>query len=563
MPRAAVAEAAAPARLDAARDPAAPRQQQQQQHLQQRQHQRAASPPPPSLAQGTTDSGAGGDGFGIGGSPEYPWTARRGRWADDDPPCDQQEEGDGSQYAADDLAADDGDDGPNAWDDEVSEETLKQRWQQECRAVRALEDCGTSETCEALAAAKAARDRARQLWMDAKEPRPVAIRMGWAQKRLDKAQRSLERCRSALAQFEVETESRREALRKDIEEAEHRCQMRWEQMDALNAEAGEMASGGASGGGVRRGDDRRIDDLAKGLLAVIECLDEGSEARSRANLLLAQVACASEPVRGESWRCHIGSDDGEASNAMDTDCGRQCEDDSRQGHGEQARWSERAHGRWNKGQGDGTGATSNVTRSPGEVRGGHATSRASTQGATGGQNAARAGDADGGDGATRTGHGGQAQAAGARTETPAEGGAQGNTGGPPHGGRAVRAREESPCRASAAKQHRGHDIEQVVSVEAGGDDQARARKLMQEQALVVAATVGSNSTFGDEQSRQLAGQLYAHKVELVKARATAAGLDTMPGGRQLIELDPQSFNAWVAEHLEPAEARARDDEKDL
>ncbi len=97
-----------------------------------------------------------------------------------------------------------------------------------------------------------------------------------------------------------------------------------------------------------------------------------------------------------------------------------------------------------------------------------------------------------------------------------------------------------------------------MSVEGEGDDQMRARKLQQEQALMAAAAAEANATFGDERSRQIAGQLYAHKVELVKARAETAGIVPRVGDKALIELSPEEFGQWVKEKLEPAEREAQE-----
>ncbi len=97
----------------------------------------------------------------------------------------------------------------------------------------------------------------------------------------------------------------------------------------------------------------------------------------------------------------------------------------------------------------------------------------------------------------------------------------------------------------------------------GSDDLARARKLYEEQSLAIEAARQANAEFGDEQSRQIAGQLYAHKVDLVRARAEAVGVRPMLGDKQLIELAPQDFTAWIKEHLEPAEAAAAGEAKEL
>ncbi len=94
----------------------------------------------------------------------------------------------------------------------------------------------------------------------------------------------------------------------------------------------------------------------------------------------------------------------------------------------------------------------------------------------------------------------------------------------------------------------------TVSVEGSGDDAARAAKLMHEQETAIRAAQSAHAKFGDDVSMQIAGQLYAHKVELVRGRAVAAGVEPSTGGRQLLQLTPEELNAWVAQVLAPAEA---------
>jgi hypothetical protein len=99
-------------------------------------------------------------------------------------------------------------------------------------------------------------------------------------------------------------------------------------------------------------------------------------------------------------------------------------------------------------------------------------------------------------------------------------------------------------------------------VELGGDDTARAQKLQQEQQIAIWAARNAQSMFGDAASRASAGQLYAHKVQLVEKRANEIGLAPQVEGKHLIDLAPEEFTAWVNDVLVPAEKEARE-AKDL
>ncbi len=152
---------------------------------------------------------------------------RRRRWADDTPPCDRtKEDAEGeSQYGDEDAEWEDEEEEDNAWQHQPSAEDLRSRWVVERRAVKALEraewDDGSGPTA-ALSAARLARDRAEQTWRAAIAPKPVSIRMGTAQRKVDRAQRAVDKATMALKQFEEEAEHRREVLQKALEAAEKR-----------------------------------------------------------------------------------------------------------------------------------------------------------------------------------------------------------------------------------------------------------------------------------------------------------------------------------------------------
>ncbi len=117
-----------------------------------------------------------------------------------------------------------------------------------------------------------------------------------------------------------------------------------------------------------------------------------------------------------------------------------------------------------------------------------------------------------------------------------------------------RKREGDEGENDRCKSHRGEDEVQDVSVELGGDDAARAAQLQKEQAIAIWAARNAQSIFGDNTSRAIAGQLYAHKVKLVEQRAVAVGVVAKArDGRDLVELAPEEFTEWVQAVLEPAE----------
>ncbi len=453
---------------------------------------------------------------------------RRGRWADSCPPCDRMAQDDNSDYEDEDACMDEGEDDADVgwgWGEQPTPEDLKSRWLQECRAVRALEraewDC--EETSAALLAARNARDRAEKKWKDARDPIPVSVRLGYAQKKFDKARRALDKCSGIMADFEEETERRRAELQLQIREAEGRLRQRQSQLDELHREAGDLAAGGPAnrkGGGDEGEAERLVGVMARELQAFVESLDEGSEARGKANLLLARVATAS--TRAEHQSFDIATDAGkEESN--DEQMGNQGTHLRRSSWGGSASsgsrrdptWCENAQGRWNKSRQDNEvnkgesqrGAAAKVT-SGGEAQG-LATGGKPTEGAAAATTTTTSTTTNlsGREGSSDAG-----KAAGAEDHSR-------------RGRETAKGREEGVEQPSN-KSHRGHDLGEETSVEACGDDAARAAKLQKEQQAAIEAAQAANATFGDETSMHIAGQLYAHTHS-----GAAAGESTSSGHR--------------------------------
>ncbi len=496
---------------------------------------------------------------------------RRARWADQVPPCDMggdDEDDDG--YAEEDVAWEDleGDErqqeGEADADGEPEPEQLRRLWEQEGKAVRVLEQQGLPDDSPVLIAAREARDRSEEAWRRAKKPQPLATRMGWMQRKLDRAARALEKARLEYESFEEQTEQRRQFLQSKIKEAEEWYWHRDSQMEELHAEAGELVSGGPSStAATRNSADSDAEQLrsafAKEMQAFAESLEEGTDARSKANLLLAKLETVRPSTKGPE-QFHIG---GEHQRGCSWEHGPALKGKAR-GASTCNRWSVDAGGRWNKAQ----GAKGSATGAKGGTNDDDAQDMADADSLDGEKamatlaqtGATRTGDGarTGGKGGAERGRGG---AAGAASQSPtavprdAVRGEAGQASGKGRAAGMVRPREEDdgPC----PKSHRGHDILVDDVADADEGDDRRAERLRQEQAAAMAAAVEANAVFGDEKSRQIAGQLYAHQVEMAKRRAEKVNVPVEVGGKQLIELSPEDFGEWVRSALEPAEAGAR------
>ncbi len=478
---------------------------------------------------------------GMGGAGADAQPQRRGRWADETPPCDRMQDDGGSAYADEDAGWNEEDmededefDGSNAWEDRPTEEDLKSRWLQACRAVRALEkmEKGDDEPSSALLAARNARDTAERAWRDMLTPKPVSLRLGYAQKKFDKAQRAVDKAMQELQQFEEDVDLRRGELREAVEAAERRRDTRQEELDALHQEAGDLA-----GGRGRTRDDgggHRVSDmLAKELQALVELLEEGSEARGRANLLIAKVATVAARDEQSHYNIHTDGEDANEDEGADFQAVARRGRGPRRAEAEQApskgyTWDTNAHGRWSRQKGatggGGCGAATNTANGN--------TGKGSTS-------------ADGSD-MPRPGC----------AQEPSDGFPQPMAAAGARGRKNARGHDDVALNHPCWESHRGEDEVRDVSVEADGDDAARAAELKLEQDAAIAAAQKANATFGDEASMQIAGQLYARKVQQVVDRAKAAGVAPASDGKALIELTPHDLNEWVRSVLAPLEAEA-------
>ncbi len=511
----------------------------------------------PATAGNAATEAQGGPGEGQRAAGEPP----RARWADQTPPCDLANgDDDDSMYADDDAAwedleADECQDDAEA-DAEPEPEHLRRLWEQEGRAVRLLEQQGLPDTSPVLIAARQARDQSEDNWRKARKPQPLAVRMGWMQKKVDRAAKALERARLDYEAFEEDVAQRREQLQSRIKVAEEWFWHRDGQMEELHAEAGGLVAGGGPGGTAehdsRRNEAEQLRSIfAKEMQAFAESLEEGTDARSKANLLLAKLETA-QPAGGPE-QYHIGG----TQDGLQDDAEWSVYKGKAKGTRRHSKWNVDAGGRWNRAQGI-KGAAVGPSAGCAAQGGEHVCG--TTPAATVQPAAPKAGANanNGAKGGAERGKGGEAGTS-SQSPTAVSGevpqGEVGHATGKGRNAGSVRPRDDEggPC----PKSHRGSGGDGGEPGQVGEDDAQRAERLRQEQAIAMAAALEANAVFGDEKSRQIAGQLYAHQVDMAKRRAEKVGVPVVIGGKQLIELSPEDFGDWVRSALEPAEAGAR------
>jgi hypothetical protein len=136
----------------------------------------------------------------------------------------------------DDGDIDEADDGEP--EDAPGPSELRQQWQQEVGVVKQLARQGLSPDHPAMLAAVAARDDAEGKWRWAKTPAPLATRLGWAQKKLDRAVAIQAGTRQEMSALERQFKDDMAALQSRMDEDSARVKKRRQQLEAVQAEAG-------------------------------------------------------------------------------------------------------------------------------------------------------------------------------------------------------------------------------------------------------------------------------------------------------------------------------------
>ncbi len=240
------------------------------------------------------------------------------------------------EYADLDRAMDEGeeeDEDAGRADDEMGPAELRKRWLVEVGIAKQLARQGLAAGHPALVAACEARDAAERRWREAKEPAPVAKRLGWAHQKLDRAVEIQAATQADIAELEKDYAAKRADLQARLEADMQRVHKRRQQLAAIQGEAGAGAPAdaklrGADGEAIRRACGTLRDRVAPALSALAEQLGTGSEAWTTVNALLSSLVESQQVLEQAVGDAHgpaeafdIGGDDDAWSESHDVGAG--------------------------------------------------------------------------------------------------------------------------------------------------------------------------------------------------------------------------------------------------
>ncbi len=204
---------------------------------------------------------------------------------------------------------------------------LRRRWNDEVALVKRLARQGMDQRHPAMVAAVAARDAAEQKWRLHKDPTPLATRLGWAQRRFDKAIALQTRTKERLAELEQEYERQKTELMVKLDADTARTAKRKKELAEIQDEAsGERPQPRTGDGGeeVRRACAKTCEDMRKhvapGLTLLAEQLESGTEAWTMLTAIVSTLNTAHDELQRAvdsadtgAQRFDIGEEDDAAS----------------------------------------------------------------------------------------------------------------------------------------------------------------------------------------------------------------------------------------------------------
>ncbi len=433
---------------------------------------------------------------------------------------------------------------------------LKQKLDAEEATVRLLVREGMADEHPAMRAAVAAKETALRAWQAARRPHPIGRRMGWAQRRLDRASKSRDKIREELAQFDDEVQQQRAKLLERLAQAQDKVSRLGTEMEDLQLEASAELVGprrGDSGVCARVAGGMR-EKVAPSVAALAAAMPADSEAARHVALLMAQLEAMQKDLEShasavEGHGAHqsfVIADDGDGGDDGGSDggsawseshdlgvCGKGTGGPTAQRAGGKPAapaWRAKGHGRWWNKDGDEM-----------SMRGGGKGEQATASGRGQASSTPAAAKAEERQAGGSTAGAVDSPVAPAPASPAPRGGPAPATPGaepPADGAAAADGNVERPN-----KSRRGSTDGDGTGV----DDAIRATELMQEHRAAAAA-----GAFGTEAAVQAAGQLHARNVAKIVAEAIRKGVQPITdNGEELIMLDPQGLASWVEAHLGP------------
>ncbi len=194
---------------------------------------------------------------------------------------------------------------------------LRRRWREEIAFVKRLAKQGVEAEHPAMLAACATRDTAERLWRQRKEPAPLATRLGWAQRKFDRAVELLSSTRAKIMDLERELRERKAVLVEQLEADKERVTKRRGELEDLQEEAGAESSRPRGHGGevaIRRACGTLREKVAPALATLAEQLESGSSAWETVQQLMGTLSEQHENLQkaaeaGDAQQYDIG--DGE------------------------------------------------------------------------------------------------------------------------------------------------------------------------------------------------------------------------------------------------------------
>ncbi len=426
----------------------------------------------------------------------------RPRWADVDEASEDE------AYADEDLEAEDQrqDGGGDEEGDSMEPGRLRARYESLARAVRDMEkrSPGGKGDDPAIVTLKEARDAAEGAWRQAKNPAPLATRMGRAQAKLDRAGAALTKARIAVDEFDVWVDNHRKELIRQKDDADAWYRWRQQQLEDLHREAsGKIKCGGDGGGEDTTGSavvsGRLIGDLLPKVHALMEYVQGNPEIEERLAGIAEGLQCAGRDLeatrKGTPEHYDIGNGDA-----------------------------------WNQGgnqEGSGHGWGSDGDECMG-------TTSYDCEGEKGGKAVWR----PEGEGRWSRAKVGQGMRAGAATETRDAEGPRDDGGKP--------GAEATQCAKGAGRQRTEAELREEA-------DKRRAEELLQQQRQAIAAQQASHDAgaggFGSETAQTVAAQQFIVEVCRTVERALRKGVEPRAEGKELVELTPMELRQWAAEKL--------------
>ncbi len=190
-------------------------------------------------------------------------------------------------------------------------EELREDWEKKKQTLAWLEKQGRLEDDAVLQAARQQCEAAKETWLARKDPRPLHLRLRWAEEALEKARKNKERMEAQVRELDEDYETKRAALCELLGQARERHKQRLDKVDEIRREIAAGVSPAGNGGGSCSANVSGLklmqainNDIGPALAAVTDTLPLGSLAFQQVNALVDRLQVAYREASDEIQRQH-------------------------------------------------------------------------------------------------------------------------------------------------------------------------------------------------------------------------------------------------------------------